>query len=162
MMGFVPLRFIMEKIVRDHSTAPFADFKPMILAMLDTYHYEQNILEAAKRLFDSDHFQAHSAYKKTLGRGFSCARASNCTLCKIPFAGGCDVTVYSCGHSFHRLCVPSNVLSCALCTGILDQIQPPEILENSPEPTKEDRYQMYMERANRFSQATRKGIRIQP
>lgn len=44
MMGYVPLHYIMDKILADHGTHPFGDFRPTILNMLSAYGYERTIL----------------------------------------------------------------------------------------------------------------------
>jgi len=44
MMGFIPLHVIMEKILADHGSHPFGDFRPTILNMLSAYGYERTIL----------------------------------------------------------------------------------------------------------------------
>lgn len=44
MMGYIPLHVIMEKILADHGSHPFGDFRPTILNMLSAYGYERTIL----------------------------------------------------------------------------------------------------------------------
>lgn len=44
MMGYVPLHAIMEKILADHGSHPFGDFRATILNMLSAYGYERAIL----------------------------------------------------------------------------------------------------------------------
>lgn len=155
MMGFIPIRIIMQKIVRDHSTAPFSDFKQIIIAMLDTYNYERNILETAKRLFDADHFREHKTYRKTIQKGFRSSRKSKCTLCERPFLGNIQLTIFSCEHSFHSICVPPDVLSCPACDNRLHELPVPDVDEIPASLSTEDRYQIYLQRANQFSNNTR-------
>jgi len=157
MMGFVPLRSIMEKIVRDHSTAQFSDFKFVILAMLDTYHFETNIFETAKHLFERDHFEAHKAMRQKLVKGFRGSRCTSCILCKKPFGGGKEIMMFDCGHAYHTLCVPEGIPGCPSCENILDQIELPEDTEQNSSISNEDRYQIYLDRANNFTRATAKG-----
>lgn len=44
MMGFVPLQDIMEKILTDHGSHEFGDFRGTILGMLSTYGFECALL----------------------------------------------------------------------------------------------------------------------
>lgn len=44
MMGYVPLRVIMDKILAKHGNHPFGDFRATILNMLSAYGYERAIL----------------------------------------------------------------------------------------------------------------------
>src|SRR3990167_1000308 len=83
MMGYVPLSLIMQKIARDHGSAHFSDFKPIIMAMLDTYNFENNILLTAKKLFDNDHFRAAKDYKEEKVKGFRTYPISRCALCSV-------------------------------------------------------------------------------
>lgn len=155
MMGYVPIRIIMQKIVRDHSTAPFSDFKQIIIAMLDTYHYERNILETAKRLFDTDHFTAHKDYQRTISKGFRSTRKPFCTLCERPFFGNAQLTIFSCEHTFHLVCIPADVISCPACENCLHEFPIPDVNEVPAVLSEEDRYQLHLERANQFSVHTR-------
>lgn len=95
MMGFVPLRSIMEKIVRDHSSAHFNDFKNIIMTMLDTYNYERNILDTAKQLFERD-VHENTVKKTALLSHSSRPKAGKCAICRLAFkpAGDASLPTY--------------------------------------------------------------------
>ena len=85
MMGYVTLKSIMDKIVRDHSAAQLADFKSIIVTMFETYNFERNILETAKHLFDGDKFNAVDDMKKIKASGIR-QKPGACSLCQFPFS----------------------------------------------------------------------------
>lgn len=58
MNGYIPLPSILNKIVKDHGGDEFGDFKSVILGMLDSYTYEQMILQLANKLIINDTFSA--------------------------------------------------------------------------------------------------------
>ena len=54
MKGSVPLNIVLNKIMADHAKAEFREFKDTILSMLDTYRYEERILQTANNLMEDD------------------------------------------------------------------------------------------------------------
>jgi hypothetical protein len=82
MMGYVPLRVIMDKILAEHGNHPFGDFRATILNMLSAYGYERAILRTAKQLIEDDTFYNVGA----LRRGYAHAYApttSTCCICGL-------------------------------------------------------------------------------
>lgn len=170
MMGFVPLRSIMEKIVRDHSSAHFNDFKNIIMTMMDTYNYERNILDTAKHLFERDVHEA-TVKKTALLSHSSRPKAGKCVICALPFKPAGDqslptkaaaVGVFNCGHSFHGLCLTSGPFQdeCPACLGLLSEFKPAtaEAIAPVPLPAAE-KARLRRERLGRFeaSLKSRKG-----
>ncbi|KAJ7567914.1 hypothetical protein O6H91_01G011900 [Diphasiastrum complanatum] len=84
-IGHVPLRVIMGKILANHGGHEFQDFKGTILDMLSSYGYELAILGTAKRLIESDTFQSILALKRSRTHAYA-PSSSACCIC------GCNFT----------------------------------------------------------------------
>lgn len=109
MMGYVALPSIVSKIVADHGGDEFADFKLIILGILDTYTYEKSILEIANHLMQQD---MHNATRELYHKRNKALRTklNFCNLCKLKFEEPKDrdpnsVVVFYCAHVFHRACL---------------------------------------------------------
>jgi hypothetical protein len=129
MMGYVALPSILDKIVRDHGSDQFGDFKSIFMSMLDNYRYEQTILKTATRLIQHDMHNTtkelrHVRSKPLAPRGFG---GVACGLCNAPpHAPALSVaaeederlrqlmTVFRCGHAFHASCL-QRAPRCPLC-----------------------------------------------
>jgi vacuolar protein sorting-associated protein 8 len=72
MKGFVPLNVVLNKIIVDHAKAEFKEFRDTILGMLDTYRYEERILQTANNLLQEDVQQRVKVLHKVSDAGFSC------------------------------------------------------------------------------------------
>ncbi|KAK9804391.1 hypothetical protein WJX72_010740 [[Myrmecia] bisecta] len=57
MAGYVPLKAIGDRIIRQYNRDPFGDFKGTLLGLLAAYNYEFSILKAANRLMAADAFR---------------------------------------------------------------------------------------------------------
>lgn len=74
----VQLHVILARIMKDHGTAEFKEFKTTILGMLDTYGYEQRILKTANDLLQADMFQYVWYYRRVYG---SCSHEGVSDVC---------------------------------------------------------------------------------
>ncbi|GAB4861531.1 hypothetical protein Ancab_036722 [Ancistrocladus abbreviatus] len=125
MIGCVRLSSIISKLLSDHSSQEFGDFKLTILGMLGTYGFERRILETAKSVIEDDTFYTMSVLKKGASHGYA-PQSLLCCICNCPFnktSSGSGIRVFSCGHATHLWCEiqendgPSRSLSagCPLC-----------------------------------------------
>lgn len=135
MMGYIPLHVIMEKILADHGSHPFQDFRPTILNMLSAYGYERTILRTAKHLTEEDTFYNIYALRRGCAHGYA-ALSSICCICGLGLEDDTlqghtrstaenshgestkgvmavattsrssnAFSIYFCGHAAHILCV---------------------------------------------------------
>eukprot|EP00898_Chlorokybus_atmophyticus_P008146 jgi/Chlat1/8332/Chrsp8S08103 len=122
MTGLIPLSAILGHIVEKHGGDEVGDFKPSIMGMLASYGYERAILGTARHLMARDTFD--SMQELRLRRSRAAVPASvECTACGLPLSSpglgsnesnGSEsphrdsgvLKVFSCGHSFHGVCVP--------------------------------------------------------
>lgn len=106
MMNHVALKDLLTKITTDHEGDEFKDFRDTIMGMLDTYNYEQNILETANRLLASDLYRSISSMHKRQSRAFV-ARQATCGTCSNPLHDQTlsSLVLFDCGHSFHENCL---------------------------------------------------------
>ena len=108
-IGYVPLRSVIEKILKDpaYQTGSFGDVKGFLVEMLELYHYEETLLRSTVRLVQDDLHCQTRARQKEARKGF---RASDlkCDLCRSHLAlhGGQSI-VFQCAHKFHLACLDS-------------------------------------------------------
>ncbi|EFA85394.1 RING zinc finger-containing protein [Heterostelium album PN500] len=124
MMGYVALPLILTKIVNDHGSDEFGDFKSIISGMLDTCTFETSILNTANQLIQRDMYTTTSEYIERRSRAYSPA-AARCLMCNRPlkeFNGQIhDVTptdsviIFQCGHSLHSTCLGKHT-ACPHCS----------------------------------------------
>ena len=114
MMSYVPLPTILEKIVHDHASSEFAEFKEVIYSMLETYHYESSILGLANHVLENDVFEAAALLRKRRLKPYA-PQHSKCRVCLQDFLDKpSGLLVYACGHAFHRTCL-ARFEHCTLC-----------------------------------------------
>jgi hypothetical protein len=93
MMGHVSLPAMLEKIVRDHGSDEFADFKSIFLSMLENFRYERTLLQTATRLIQQDVWRAIADLRRSRARGRGPALLAPLTAAPL-----CT----HCGRSFHE------------------------------------------------------------
>ena len=103
MMGYVELAHILDKIVKDHGRDQFGDFKSIIIAMLETFNYEDNILRTSKKLLGLHMHKLTNAMKQTREKAF-CPRDTKCSICSTPFIPTSVIELFSCSHALHKNC----------------------------------------------------------
>ncbi|XP_065176622.1 vacuolar protein sorting-associated protein 8 homolog [Sycon ciliatum] len=145
MMGYVPLPAILKQILSDPSTSSgsFGELKDLMMGMVETYSYEQTLLTTTNRLLAGDINGSISVLKRVKEKGLA-PRSAVCSDCGrrlwesntaavaagrssspavAATVGGSvkdkdDIYVFSCGHSYHRLCVVSRqpgIVACGIC-----------------------------------------------
>jgi len=58
MMGFIPMRAILDKIMADYSRCALRDLRSALVAILGSYNYEASILSSALQIVDHDVFES--------------------------------------------------------------------------------------------------------
>ena len=144
MMGYVPLPSILKQILSDPTTSSgsFGELKDLMMGMVETYGYEQTLLTTTNRLLAGDINSSISTLKRVKERGLA-PRSATCSDCgrrlwqsssvntssrsPSPVAvlmptsskDKDDVYVFSCGHSYHHLCVVTRqpgIVACGICS----------------------------------------------
>jgi predicted RNA-binding Zn-ribbon protein involved in translation (DUF1610 family) len=105
MMGYVALPAILKKIVTDHGSDKFGEFKTIFISMLDNYSYEQNILTTANQLFEYDTYRVSKDLFKRRAQGH--LTTPKCQLCGEKFHAWDKAVLFNCSHSFHIECLTS-------------------------------------------------------
>lgn len=144
MMGYVPLPAILKQILSDPTTSSgsFGELKDLMMGMVETYSYEQTLLTTTNRLLAGDINSSITVLKRVKEKGIA-PRSATCSDCgrrlwqssaattssnrspsPVPaiLASASkdkdDVYVFSCGHSYHRLCVVTRqpgIVACGIC-----------------------------------------------
>jgi len=114
MMEHVPLPTILSKITTDHQGDEFREFRDTIQAMMDTYSYEQNILNTATNLLAKDIFVSIRSLHLKAAKSIT-VRSESCCTCNRSLIGDAAVTLFDCGHAFHEACQARNAASCPVC-----------------------------------------------
>ncbi|GAM21166.1 hypothetical protein SAMD00019534_043410 [Acytostelium subglobosum LB1] len=125
MMGYVALPLILTKIVNDHGTDEFGDFKSIITGMLDTCTFETSILNTANALIQRDMFTTTAQYIQKRSKAYS-PDSARCLMCNRPLkefpnqsgvqASPTDlIIIFECRHSIHSTCLGKHTV-CPLCS----------------------------------------------
>lgn len=116
MTGHVTLTSLLKKILNEHKNDSFGDFKLVILAMLDTYSFEKNILEITRRLVEQDMYTLSADLHHKLSKAYR-TKVKFCGNCQTSFLGNKEkITVFLCGHTFHQKCLEKrDDIVCPLC-----------------------------------------------
>jgi hypothetical protein len=69
MMGYVALANILNKILQEHSSASFWEYKEIIFGILENYNYEDTLLQTTNRLLARDRFVSTLELVKMKKRG---------------------------------------------------------------------------------------------
>uniref|UniRef100_K1R9K0 Vacuolar protein sorting-associated protein 8-like protein n=1 Tax=Magallana gigas TaxID=29159 RepID=K1R9K0_MAGGI len=111
MMGYIALPTILHKIMQDpaYSTGKFGEVRELILGMLETYNYEQTLMETCKNLMNHD-IHVHLKNLTTAAKKGYVPAGDNCSLCTKQFVNQNEtdtVIIFRCGHSYHKGCLQS-------------------------------------------------------
>jgi hypothetical protein len=118
MMNHVPFDVIINKMGSTYGQNEFGEFRPMLLDMMSTYHYEVAILQTAKKIWDKDLFRTVVDLQSVRAHGVH-PRSNKCGACSThvgDFGAEKSDTLYLflCGHTFHARCIGSSTV-CLLC-----------------------------------------------
>ncbi|XP_072293066.1 vacuolar protein sorting-associated protein 8 homolog isoform X2 [Eucyclogobius newberryi] len=110
MSSFISLPAIIQRILQDpvYGKGKLVEIQGLILGMLDTFNYEQTLLETTTSLLNHDlHWSLahlHSAVKRGLH-----PRQDSCIICLQQYKRKQDsseeIIVFSCGHLYHLQCL---------------------------------------------------------
>ncbi|XP_033098288.1 vacuolar protein sorting-associated protein 8 homolog [Anneissia japonica] len=118
MLGYIALPSILQKIMQDptYSSGNFGEIKELILGMLDTYNYEETLLNTTNQLLAQDLYWSLTNLTSTANKGVI-SRSEHCPICTQQFASSStdDVIIFSCVHSYHTSCLQS-----AGCSTLID------------------------------------------
>nr|XP_022322565.1 vacuolar protein sorting-associated protein 8 homolog [Crassostrea virginica] len=111
MMGYIALPTILHKIMQDpaYSTGKFGEVRELILGMLETYNYEQTLMETCKNLLNHD-IHVHLKNLTTAATKGYVPKGDNCSLCTKQYINQNEtdtVVIFRCGHSYHKGCLQS-------------------------------------------------------
>eukprot|EP00998_Keelungia_sp_KM082_P001671 NODE_11_length_4253_cov_59.246001_g10_i0.p1 GENE.NODE_11_length_4253_cov_59.246001_g10_i0~~NODE_11_length_4253_cov_59.246001_g10_i0.p1 ORF type:complete len:1408 (-),score=386.10 NODE_11_length_4253_cov_59.246001_g10_i0:28-3651(-) len=115
MLKSVELTTILNKIVEEHQSEPFGQFRGALNGILDQYSYQRSMYKAVRGLMLSDNCQLERDLIEGTNAGLS-PQPMMCSTCERPLASGDgtqETNVFNCGHAFHTACWLYS--SCKLC-----------------------------------------------
>ncbi|XP_035462153.2 vacuolar protein sorting-associated protein 8 homolog isoform X2 [Scophthalmus maximus] len=110
MSSFIPLPAIIQRILQDpvYGKGKLAEIQGLILGMLDTFNYEQTLLETTTSLLNHDLHWSLAHLHAAVTRGLH-PRQDHCNICLQQYKRRQDSTediiVFSCGHLYHFQCL---------------------------------------------------------
>ncbi|XP_062383512.1 vacuolar protein sorting-associated protein 8 homolog [Sardina pilchardus] len=110
MSTFIALPAIIQRILQDpvYGKGKLAEIQGLILGMLDTFTYEQTLLETTTSLLNSDLHWSLSQLRVAVSRGLH-PRQDHCNLClqqyKRRHESQEEIIIFSCGHLYHCQCL---------------------------------------------------------
>ncbi|XP_043991714.1 vacuolar protein sorting-associated protein 8 homolog isoform X1 [Gambusia affinis] len=110
MSSFISLPAIIQQILQDpvYGRGKLAEIQGLILGMLDTFTYEQTLLETTTNLLNHDLHWSLAHLRSAVTRGLH-PRQDCCNICLQHYKRKQDVTeeiiVFSCGHLYHLQCL---------------------------------------------------------
>ncbi|KAK7901808.1 hypothetical protein WMY93_018577 [Mugilogobius chulae] len=110
MSTFISLPAIIQRILQDpvYGKGKLAEIQGLILGMLDTFNYEQTLLETTTSLLNHDLHWSLAHLHSTVKRGLH-PRQDSCIICLQQYKRKQDsseeIIVFSCGHLYHLQCL---------------------------------------------------------
>lgn len=110
MSSFISLPAIIQRILQDpvYGKGKLAEIQGLILGMLDTFNYEQTLLETTTSLLNHDLHWSLAHLHSSVKRGLH-PRQDCCNICLQQYKRKQDSTdeiiVFSCGHLYHVQCL---------------------------------------------------------
>ncbi|XP_066544488.1 vacuolar protein sorting-associated protein 8 homolog isoform X2 [Amia ocellicauda] len=112
MTGFIALPSIIQRILQDpvYGKGKLAEIQGLILGMLETFNYEQTLLETTTSLLNHDLHWSLSHLRAAVSRGLH-PRLDYCSICLQQYKrrqeGEEEIIIFSCGHLYHCQCLQS-------------------------------------------------------
>ncbi|KAM4615181.1 vacuolar protein sorting-associated protein 8 homolog isoform 2-T2 [Polymixia lowei] len=112
MSSFIPLPAIIQRILQDpvYGKGKLAEIQGLILGMLETFNYEQTLLETTTSLLNHDLHWSLSHLHAAVTRGLH-PRQDYCNICLQQYKRRQDsleqIVIFSCGHLYHCQCLQS-------------------------------------------------------
>ena len=122
MVGYIDLLTLLQRILQDplfsnDKNAQLKDIKQLIMGMLDSFNYQQTLLQTTNNLIESDlHNQLYNLTKNASKAHSS--PSTLCAMCMKDLIFDDDVVVFKCTHTFHLSCIGSKskkTFKCHLC-----------------------------------------------
>ncbi|KAM4626129.1 vacuolar protein sorting-associated protein 8 homolog [Discoglossus pictus] len=110
MATFISLPSILQRILQDpvYGRGKLGEIKALILGMLDTFSYEQTLLETTTNLLNQDLHWSLCNLKASVTRALV-PKQDCCGVCLQQYKrrqeGADQIIVFSCGHLYHTLCL---------------------------------------------------------
>uniref|UniRef100_A0A8C2I8S0 VPS8 subunit of CORVET complex n=1 Tax=Cyprinus carpio TaxID=7962 RepID=A0A8C2I8S0_CYPCA len=114
MSSFIAPPAIIQRILKDpvYGKGKLAEIQGLILGMLETFNYEQTLLETTTNLLNSDLHWSLSHLRKAVSRGLH-PRQDHCNICLQQYKRRQESEdiilnycfMYSCGHLYHCQCL---------------------------------------------------------
>ncbi|XP_056291216.1 vacuolar protein sorting-associated protein 8 homolog isoform X2 [Pseudoliparis swirei] len=110
MSSFISLPAIIQRILQDpvYGKGKLAEIQGLILGMLDTFNYEQTLLETTTSLLNHDLHWSLAHLRAAVTRGLH-PRQDHCNICLQQYKRRQDsaeeIIVFSCGHLYHHQCL---------------------------------------------------------
>ncbi|KAK2848630.1 hypothetical protein Q5P01_008464 [Channa striata] len=110
MSSFISLPAIIQRILQDpvYGKGKLAEIQGLILGMLDTFNYEQTLLETTTSLLNHDLHWSLAHLQAAVTRGLH-PRQDYCNICLQQYkrrqTSAEEIIVFSCGHLYHFQCL---------------------------------------------------------
>ncbi|OXB65294.1 hypothetical protein ASZ78_001601 [Callipepla squamata] len=112
MAAFIALPSILQRILQDpvYGKGKLGEIQGLILGMLDTFNYEQTLLETTTNLLNHDLHWSLCNLRASVTRGLT-PKQEYCCICLQQYKrrqeSADEIIVFSCGHLYHSLCLLS-------------------------------------------------------
>ncbi|XP_014448023.1 vacuolar protein sorting-associated protein 8 homolog isoform X3 [Tupaia chinensis] len=112
MAAFIALPSILQRILQDpvYGKGKLGEIQGLILGMLDTFNYEQTLLETTTNLLNQDLHWSLCNLRASVTRGLN-PKQDYCSICLQQYKRRQEMTeeiiVFSCGHLYHSFCLQS-------------------------------------------------------
>ncbi|XP_012585745.1 PREDICTED: vacuolar protein sorting-associated protein 8 homolog [Condylura cristata] len=112
MASFIALPSILQRILQDpvYGKGKLGEIQGLILGMLDTFNYEQTLLETTTSLLNQDLHWSLCNLRASVTRGLN-PKQDYCSICLQQYKRRQEMTdeiiVFSCGHLYHSFCLQS-------------------------------------------------------
>ncbi|XP_017287429.1 vacuolar protein sorting-associated protein 8 homolog isoform X3 [Kryptolebias marmoratus] len=126
MSSFISLPAIIQQILQDpvYGKGKLAEIQGLILGMLDTFTYEQTLLETTTSLLNHDLHWSLAHLRSAVTRGLH-PRQEYCNIClqhyKRRQGPAEEIIVFSCGHPYHLQCLQQKDRGGALASEVQQQ-----------------------------------------
>ncbi|KYO36096.1 vacuolar sorting-associated protein 8-like protein isoform A [Alligator mississippiensis] len=112
MAAFIALPSILQRILQDpvYGKGKLGEIQGLVLGMLDTFNYEQTLLETTTNLLNHDLHWSLCNLRASVTRGLT-PKQDYCCICLQQYKRrqetSDEIIVFSCGHLYHSLCLLS-------------------------------------------------------
>ncbi|NXK91631.1 VPS8 protein, partial [Formicarius rufipectus] len=112
MAAFIALPSILQRILQDpvYGKGKLGEIQGLVLGMLDTFNYEQTLLETTTSLLNHDLHWSLCNLRASVTRGLT-PKQEYCCICLQQYKRrqetADEIIVFSCGHLYHSLCLLS-------------------------------------------------------